>query len=87
MQVSTYFKGHKGLVNSREDNFKTFNLFIPSKSQGRVAMERYFVASARFFLAEMLILKHMGVLNLKLFFWFGPMASLHNLTKFHFLYR
>ena len=49
MQVSTYFKGHKGLVNSREDNFKTFNLFIPSKSQGRVAMERHFVASARFF--------------------------------------
>ena len=49
MQVSTFFKGHKGLVNSREDNFKTFNLFIPSKSQGRVAMERHFVASARFF--------------------------------------
>ena len=49
MQVSTYFKGHKGLVNSREDNFKTFNLFIPSESQGRVAMERHFVASARFF--------------------------------------
>ena len=62
MQVSTYFKGHKGLVNSREDNFKTFNLFIPSKSQGWVAMERHYVASARFFFAEMLILKqkHVG---------------------------